>query len=152
MEAIIYKTIKSKTKNIISEACVKTIAKRIFLAVQKKPKIKSKAKTKSKPEEICPICLESVDLLRLECSHYMCKQCISLIRKAECPLCRKKLTKLTVEQKKQIHKNYIKQRKEQVQEDRQDILEDSDTESDSDMDFEAFIIDSMNNIITVFWE
>lgn len=42
----------------------------------------------------CCVCLEDIYVCKTLCNHYICLSCILLIKKLECPLCRRKLEKI----------------------------------------------------------
>ena len=53
----------------------------------------------------CSICYENILLINLNCSHKICVECLSNLKKISCPICRVELNYLPKKIKKIIHKN-----------------------------------------------
>jgi hypothetical protein len=53
----------------------------------------------------CSICYETILLINLNCSHKICVECLSNLKKVLCPICRVELNYLPKKIKKIIYKN-----------------------------------------------
>jgi hypothetical protein len=82
-----------------------------------------------KTDAECCVCWETVascgdvQLVKLECNHTICKECLNQIHKTECPMCRAKLKKLEPKLRKKILGNGSKANRYQYIEDFNRVIE-----------------------------
>lgn len=71
----------------------------------------------SKPSE-CPVCVESFgsEDTHLECGHWVHKACVVKSGKAECPMCRRRLTRLSRSDKDEMNRIKAQRRIDEVNE------------------------------------